>query len=1204
MTNLPPDSETHAEGVLGANRRSSPNPETFSIELSREPAASPGDPAVVHVASFGERFEVLGSLGSGGRGVVYRARDRVLQDEVALKTVLVHSPSMVASLRREFRVVRAVHHPNLVSPWDLFADDHGCFFTMPLITGAEPLSAFVLAGDTDAALRVARLQSVLPGVLGGLLALHARGIAHGDIKPANVLVQNQDARWVDFGLARTLHDASRLAAGTPPYMAPDVFEHGVTIASDMFSLAVMLHECLVGERPFEGSPLTQFEAKTAGHFPRLHELGAYPEGWSELLAQMLHPNPTARPTLPEVAERLQVVPTPATVRRTPPFRGRSEELAVLRAEHERARTAARCTLVQGPSGVGKSALLRAFTEELTGPVIAAACDPRESVPYDGLSALIDTYVEHLLLHLGPNDTIDAADIAAASELFPSLRQLAQRSATPPLGGDPEERRGRAILALRRLLTVPAGARVPVFLIDDFQWASRDTQDLVSTLLRESSAGVHWVLSVRTADTDATAQVTVPTTAELSLTPLPAADVQQLLADAGHSDTEPMPLPLLVLDPHSTARLHDTVRVQLDTLSADRRRLLELAAVARAPLPRAALLGAARLKVAQRALLVELEDEGWLTSNDAQADLLAPVHARVAEAVEGQLHPSALVGTHRALLDALVASKAEPGRLFAHALGAGEAALAGGFAYAAGVRADESLAFPEAAAWYARARSHAGPDLDRLALAEAEARATTLAGRRGDAAQVLVEAADLASTRGEASREHVLRAEAASQLVRSGALVPGSSLFERAFAAVGRPFPSNPQRWLLQGVKDRLATLFFWRPPAVIRDQAEDPAINTELAVLGRASQAYGITEPARGDTLNLLLLRLARRHGVRAPLVRAYCQEASTLAALGPPFLVRRAAAMTEVARELAAGDSVLMGHVHGALTSSLWSQGAWAESLAEATRGAELLRSVVGDVRFEQAVIETFRVSDLWWLGRYTALAEGQHVGLAEARVLNDELLKRLWSHGEPAGIALVQDDPDGAIAAATSATDLWDNEVVSTSRYRAVHGLVRALLYAGRPEEAAALLEREWPGLERALFVSLTVTGTILWLSRAKTALACAARLPAPADRTAHLKLAQAGAKAIRKRKASRASGALADLLEASILSLRGEADSAVARLREAAAGLEAVDMLGLAHSARAADPDTATAAAGRQWLADAGVRNPARFAAVYTPGFLPLP
>jgi serine/threonine protein kinase len=183
-------------------------------------------------------------------GVVYEAFDRLLESPVALKALLGSGPEELLDLKREFRSLEDLSHPNLVRLGELFEDRGQRFFSMERVHG-ETFTRFVRPNGLD----LARLQRSLVQLTEGLMALHEAGKVHRDVKPSNTLVETSGrVVLLDFGL---LIDTSVAAehglAGTPDYMAPEQVWGRVGAAADWYALGVMLYESLTGNLPFRGS---------------------------------------------------------------------------------------------------------------------------------------------------------------------------------------------------------------------------------------------------------------------------------------------------------------------------------------------------------------------------------------------------------------------------------------------------------------------------------------------------------------------------------------------------------------------------------------------------------------------------------------------------------------------------------------------------------------------------------------------------------------------------------------------------------------------------------------------------------------------------------------------------------------------------------------------------------------------------------------
>jgi len=219
-------------------------------------------------------YEILGPLGSGGMGEVYRGRDVRLGREVAIKVLpnaLAEIPQRVSRFEREARSASALNHPNIVTIFEVGAVDSVHYIAMELVSG-ESLRAILL----DGALPVRRLLDIGIQLAEGLAKAHASGIVHRDLKPENVMVTDQGhVKILDFGLAKlTQGDGQAPAAsdqrqdsgatqegiilGTVGYMSPEQATGApVDYRSDQFSLGAMLYEMATGERAFQRASAPQ-----------------------------------------------------------------------------------------------------------------------------------------------------------------------------------------------------------------------------------------------------------------------------------------------------------------------------------------------------------------------------------------------------------------------------------------------------------------------------------------------------------------------------------------------------------------------------------------------------------------------------------------------------------------------------------------------------------------------------------------------------------------------------------------------------------------------------------------------------------------------------------------------------------------------------------------------------------------------------------
>jgi serine/threonine protein kinase len=314
-----------------------------------------------------ERFEVRRRIGEGGMGIVYEAFDRERQTEVALKILLRVSPGAIYRIKKEFRALADVNHPNLVTLFELVSSGEHWFFTMELVEGvsflqyvrpglvseaktvdetqptvgdaflmtrtmpdaegwpkpdaAADLLSKVAMGESEAselpAIDTDRLRHALKELAEGLVALHDAGKLHRDIKPSNVVVTPRGRIvLLDFGLATDVDEDSLAQSalgsvvGTIGYMAPEQASGGhVTPASDWYAVGSMLYQALTGRLPFTGS-LYQVVFDKQGKDPvHVHQLDtSAPGDLADLAMRLLSRDPNARPTGREILEKLGGLP--------------------------------------------------------------------------------------------------------------------------------------------------------------------------------------------------------------------------------------------------------------------------------------------------------------------------------------------------------------------------------------------------------------------------------------------------------------------------------------------------------------------------------------------------------------------------------------------------------------------------------------------------------------------------------------------------------------------------------------------------------------------------------------------------------------------------------------------------------------------------------------------------------------------------------
>lgn len=206
------------------------------------------------------RYRIVGLLGRGGMGEVYRADDLKLGQPVALKFLspeLESDPTALARLHAEVRNARQVSHPHVCRVHDIDEVGGRHYLTMEYVDGEDLASLLHRIGR----LPESKAAEIGRQLAAGLEAAHGHGVVHRDLKPANVMIDGHGrVKITDFGLAVSAADRRRDFAGTPPYMAPELFAGDpATVQSDLYALGLVLYEIFTGRRPFDSATLLEWK---------------------------------------------------------------------------------------------------------------------------------------------------------------------------------------------------------------------------------------------------------------------------------------------------------------------------------------------------------------------------------------------------------------------------------------------------------------------------------------------------------------------------------------------------------------------------------------------------------------------------------------------------------------------------------------------------------------------------------------------------------------------------------------------------------------------------------------------------------------------------------------------------------------------------------------------------------------------------------
>lgn len=741
-----------------------------------------------------DRFRRDREIGRGAMGVVHEAYDRILDEEVALKSLTEQTPESFRWLKSEFRSVRGINNANLVRLYELFVDKDECFFTMELLEGEDYIQWIERQRDP-----IAAVIDSLPQLVQGLAALHAAGIRHGDVKPSNIFVTADDRIvYLDFGLA-SIAGSSNTPGGTWNYMAPEALLGDADVSADWYSLGVVIYESLAGSPPVDGNDPRSLALKQQAEFPSLITQNSHVPTWlSDLVARFLSPAAHDRPPSMELAKQF-LGRHPSLSRSTrvdvsatsDHFTGREPEMAVLEDAFDTCSDARKpvVVLVGAKSGMGKTELLNEFTatieHEGLGTVLRGSAHPREFIPFD----LIDDAIEELselLVNAGFDSTIrPPSNIDLAIKMFPVLETVFEsNNKSARTSGALDLQAGCEAVA--EILSQLALDSPVILCLEDAHWADPDSATMLRLLLEAiGRAPILVIISYRLGDwaTSGFARILderplkqiAEKSVEIILGPLEALEAgiltRKRLDAKGLQPWQGLIKSIVTAAEGSPFMIGELVRglsaadegktdFDARTIVADRisevsqeaKTLLEIVSVAGALVASKVVLEIAGMGAPGQHLLQSMEDDCLLRSHSAQGNSeVGTYHEFVERVVVDDMDGDRIRDTHENLAVTMVATgEFDPATVSHHFFGAEKLPQAGDYALEAGDHASEALAFESAADFYRQAEQWSDHPSD-------DARSTVLmklgdalfnAGRTADAAVEFELAARHAANRTE------------------------------------------------------------------------------------------------------------------------------------------------------------------------------------------------------------------------------------------------------------------------------------------------------------------------------------------------------------------------------------------------------------------------------------------------------------------------
>ncbi|MEZ4451752.1 MAG: protein kinase [Nannocystaceae bacterium] len=1239
-----------------------------------------------------DRFEIRGRLGAGAMGVVLEAYDRERRQTVALKTLPNADATALYRFKREFRTLADISHRNLVTLYELFIEPEHCFFTMEkvdgqsflahvrpesvqedeetvagnvLLEGSDEPEARPRAPLTGSDVDYPRLRAALRQLALGVAEIHRHGKLHRDLKPSNVRVTPEGRLVIlDFGLATEfvgLEGArpSDGLTGTAAYMAPEQVQGKALPASDWYAVGVMLYEALTGLRPYVGSTLQQLRDKQRrdpeppdGLVPDL------PQDLASLCVRLLAREPQLRPEAEEILTILgEESEGPALDRSlvAHDLVGRDRHLAELRAALATTDNGeAVAVYIHGPSGTGKSALVRSFLAEVgedpEALLLTGRCYVHESVPYKALDGVVDDLSRQLIDM--PEDEARVylpRDIWALARLFPVMNTVVEAMLDRQARRDSFDRlelRRKAFAALRDLLARLGDRRRVIVYIDDLQWADADSALLLEELLRPPDPPSLLLLTTfRAEDVEShpflqhlLASTGTPTCRSLEVAPLRDDEIRdlvhRLLADAPEARIY---VPTLVREAAgspflaeqlvnyvlsgdaieaSGIGLGEMLTARLRAQGRGGEALFTALAVAAHPLPAAAALTAANVDGDNWPMVRGLVNAKLLRLT-GERESLEIYHDRLRETTIAGLGSEVLRDLHRRLAKSMEHhSLDDPEALYGHYRAAGDRTRAALYADKAATRASEALAFDLAATFYRHAielvpsedsMSGSSVEASRIGKARLErglGDALANAGRCRDAALAYMRAAKMVNSR----RALELRRSAAEQLLISGHLDEGREVLDEVLAQVGWRMAPSPRRAAMSLFARRVQLRVHGFGFKEVTENKVPPDKLLMIDICWAVSTGLSMIDVIRASEYQARGTLLALEAGEPVRIAHALSMEAAFIASGGGPNKIQ-ASKLSQLALDLAhkTQHQGAIAQATAAAGACAYLAGEWRKATGHGAEAEAMLRDRSQGALWQKSVNQRFNLGALMYLGELAELRRRLPFVLRDAAergnlYLQTDLTVRLTHYW------LAADDPEGNRVAIAAAMARWSSDGFHVQHLNAVRSNVLDDLYTDASEQATRRLEDQWAKIEASMLLRTQIIRVEMLQLRAMCGLA---RVTAGDLQGSQARGVLRGVERDIKALASEDmpwTAPLAELLRAGLAARHGDLNGARQALERALPGLQATDMsLFLAAAEHelggllGGEEGELLRARGHAWMSKQEIRRPDRLARTLVPGVL---
>ncbi|NUZ05913.1 serine/threonine-protein kinase [Piscinibacter koreensis] len=1196
----------------------------------------------LRIAPVSERYAVEAYLGRGATSLVFKAFDRRNRITVALKSLAFPQGEDILRFKREFRDLSALSHRNIVSLYDLYVDPPQCYFTMEYVEGKDFVTAVRRGGGANRTVDFTALNANTSALVEALLAVHAIGRVHLDIKPSNVLVSHANRVVVlDFGLSALAGSraSSRAMAGTLAYMCP---EHAAGAPPsprfDWYALGVMLFESITGAVPIAAPSAAMVMAvapECPGYLADL--IGALtapraeqqPDGSMILRTLNAHRGRAAR----RAAGR-----APATEFSTI---GREGSLEVLNAALRRTlQGAPHLITVAGESGVGKSSLVEHFTStsvrDSGALMLCSRCHYQETIRSPALDGIIDGLAEFLADDVLLAPRVSAFEYFSLRRLFPVLEavrfDVQGRLEGEPL--DPFVLIEHALAALCRILVELSASRSLVLWIDDYQWADANSGPFVRRILETTASRILVVISYhpesRSASLEqldalrASGEALAGRVSHVFLKPLSVEESAAFFADlsgAPLSTEEERAslaqgtggLPIFIReiarhgwgDDQELRRFDPAIALsqRLHSLSPAAHEVLALTALCDLPMDEAALLSVDGISSDAKAAVTSLCQGHFLKKiADKEGSRIAVFHDRIRRAVVGLLQPERKRLLHKRIADVLMQSPNPDLRaVVAQLLGAELTTQASGVAVLAARQEANRLNFATAADFLALAIQHEDAS-GQLSDMHAElGMLLANAGASRKAAQAYLRSLETLD-HSCSPRLHVaqLKVHAAEQFLCAGLLASGIDLLRNVFADLSLPYPHDQRSATRTATLNRL--LFALR----VGRAAASPAGNVPAETLLRldtlwvAAKGTCMLDYVVGDAMASWYLRESVEAREPTRLLRAVGLEASIYANVGGRGMLKRSAAMMTRARQLLshANEPANQAFVYHAEATVAWFKGEWRQSASVAEQAIAIYRSSCQGVQFEVAILLGWALTARAFVGEIDHVRGMMPGLLADARKRGDEYFFDVFRSSFLGYLVAAADDNcEAAMKVVNGSLHKVPKDRFTSLHFHHLIAATNLLLYLGEAQRAWDLIESKWPEVAGTGFLRLAALSTFLRELRSRAAIAACSCSHDTSQRQRLLSIARKDARCIQATDLPFA-GAMAAAIDSMVAGVEGKEDAQTRLVGLATAGYRSADMELYAEALTHRFAKNKRMPPAEAFMAREQIRNPSAFATMFYP------